>query len=99
MEAEQIVAEETLEEFFLPREGAEGFLVGPGDVPELGDDEIAAGVLEHARQQAEVIILDEHEGRPTVRLLDHRAGEQFVDLAISLPLARQEHGPGVGNVA
>ena len=82
VEAEQIVAQKAVDQFFLPGEGAEGFLVGPGDVPELGDDEIVAGLLEHARQQAEVVVLNEHEGRFAVRLFDDRPREQFIDLAI-----------------
>ena len=40
LEAQEVVAEEAVEELVLPGQGAEGLRVRPGDVPELGHDQV-----------------------------------------------------------
>ena len=99
VKAEQIAAEQTVEDLFLPRADAERFAVRPGDVPEVADDRIRAARLDHSRQQREVIVLHEHDGRRALDLLEHRLGELRVDARVLLPVGGVEDGPRVGDVA
>ena len=52
VKAEQVVAQQAVEQLFLPGEDAKRLAVGPGDVPELGDDQVGIALLEIARQQS-----------------------------------------------
>ena len=76
VEAEQIVAEHAVEHLFAPRENAEDLGVGPGDVPELGDDQLRVAVLEHARQQREMVVLDEDERGPIAGFVEDGFGRR-----------------------
>ncbi len=99
MEAEQVVPQQTIQKLFSPREGPKDLAVGPGDVPELGDDEAGMCVLEHPWEQAEVKVLDEDKGRLGPHFLEHRIREEPVDFAIVLPVSRVEPRTREGNVA
>ena len=99
LEAEQVVAQQAVEQLLLPGEGPHDLAVRPGDVPELRDDQAGIALLEHPGEQPEVVVLDEDQGRPVARLLDHRVGEQGVDLAVRLPVAVIEGRPREGDVA
>ena len=39
VEAEQVVAQQSVKQLFSPREGPEDLAIGPGNVPELGNDQ------------------------------------------------------------
>ena len=80
MKSQEVVAEQAVEQLFLPRKDAERLAVGPGNVPELGDDQVRIPLLEIARQESEVIILDEHKGRPAVGFLEDRVAESALTL-------------------
>ena len=99
VKAEKIVAQQSFEELFLPGENAKGLCVWPGNVPELRDDQILPAILQVFRQQPEVIVLDENDGRPVTGLLHHGVGEDLVDLAVSLPLPGIEVGSSESDVA
>ena len=58
VEAEQIVAEQPVEQMLQLRADEHRLARGPGDVPELPDQEIAARLAEHARQEREVEVVD-----------------------------------------
>src|SRR5262245_55884369 len=63
VEAKHVVAEQAVDELFVPGEGAEDLAVGPGNVPELGDDKSGIPLLQHSRKQGEMKVLDEDESR------------------------------------
>ena len=70
VEGQQIVAQQPVEDLVLPGADAEGFAVGPRNVPELHDDEVRPRVAEHPREQRKVIVLDEDDAglaRPALR--------------------------------
>ena len=99
VEADQVVAEQAVEQLLLPGEGAERLRVGPGDVPELGHGQGRVPPLEHPRQEPEMVVLDEDEGRPVAGLLEDRLGEQLVHLAVGPPVAGVEDRPREDDVA
>ena len=100
VEADQIRAEQAIQEFALPGADAESLRIGPGDVPEDGHARIRAALLDHSRQQREMVVLHEHHRTFLARdFFEHRIGEMFVDGAIRLPVARAEGGTRVGDVA
>ena len=76
MEADEVGAEHAVQHLALPGADGERLGIGPGNVPELGDDQVGIIVaLEHARQQAKVVILDEDERRCVIELGLKRAIE------------------------
>ena len=62
VEAEQVVAEQAVQDVFAPRADAERFAIRPRDVPELADGHVGPRFLDESRQQREVIVLHEHDG-------------------------------------
>jgi hypothetical protein len=61
-------------------------------VPELRDQEIGRVVLQHARQQPKVVVLNEYESRLAARFLKDGIGENPVHAAIAVPVALVEAG-------
>jgi hypothetical protein len=61
-------------------------------MPELRDDQIGIALLQHARQQCEVKVLNEYEGRLLADFFQDGAREQVIDLTVSLPVFRAEDG-------
>ena len=99
MEAEQIVAEQTVEHLGLPRHDAERLGIGPRDVPELTDDGIGPRRFHEPRQQRVVIVLHEHDRARAGNLLEHDVGKAPVDGDVLPPVALIEDRPRVGDVA
>ena len=99
VEPEQIAAEQTVEDLFLPRANAECFAVGPRDVPEVADDGIGTAPLDDPRQQREVIVLHEDDRRRAFDLVEHGLRKLRVDARILLPVRCVEDGSGVGDMA
>ena len=52
MKTQEVVAEQAVEQLFLPGKNAKRLAVGPGNVPELGDDQVGIALLEIARQES-----------------------------------------------
>ena len=94
MEAQQVIAEHAVEQLLLPGEDAKDLAIRPGDVPELGHDQVRIALLEVSGQQGEVVILDEDERRPIAGLLQDGVAEQGVDLAVHLPVLGMEDRAG-----
>ncbi len=85
MKSKEVVSKKSVQNLFLPRADAKHFGIRPGDVPELGHDEVlSTALLENARQQAEVIVLDEDKRGVVTCFVKHGVREDFVDPAISL---------------
>ena len=100
VEADQIRAEQAIQQLALPGADAEGFRIGPGDVPEDGHARIRTALLDHLREQREMVVLHEHDRAFFVRdFLEHGIGEMFVDGTIGFPVAGAEDGACVGDVA
>src|SRR6185436_20956095 len=68
VEREQVVAQQAVEQLALPGADPEDLGVGPGNVPELEDDGRREPLLDHARQQGEMVVLDEDERALRARL-------------------------------
>ena len=62
VEADEVSAEETIEELSLPGADTECLRIGPGDMPEDGDAGIGARILDEARQESEVVVLHKDDG-------------------------------------
>ena len=98
VKAEQVAAEQAVENLFLPRTDAERFAVRPRDVPEVADDRIGTLPLDDSGQQRKVIVLHEDDGRRAVDLFEHGVGELRVDARVLLPVGRVEDRPRVSDV-
>ena len=98
VKAEQIVAEQSVQDVLAPRADAKRLAVGPRNVPELADGHVRPRLLHEARQQREVIVLHEDDGAIVGHLLDHRIGEAAVHPHVLLPVGIVEFGTRVGDV-
>src|SRR5436190_22692398 len=99
MKSEQVIAKDAVQQFFLPWETSEHFASGPRNVPELGHHEVRIAVLDHAREQSEVEVLNENNGRAVSGFFDDSIGEDAVNLAVLLPVFRYESRASVSHVA
>ena len=99
VEAQHIVAQQAVQQLFLPGTDAEYLVVGPRDMPELPGNHVGVGVAEEARQQGQVVILDEYRRRAAVNLLKHLLGKGLVDRRVSPPIGLVEGGFDVSIVA
>ncbi len=98
VKAEQIVAEQPVQDVLAPRADAERLAVRPRNVPELAHRHVGPRFLHEARQQREVIVLHEHHRAIVAHFLDHRIGEAAVDAHVLLPVGLVELRPRVGDV-
>src|SRR5262245_36048374 len=96
---QQIVAEQSVEQLILPWANAENLAIRPGDVPELGHNQVGSGALQHPREERKVVVLYEDYGGITADFVEDGIGEFLVDAAIMVPVRRLEFGTGVGDVA
>jgi len=62
-------------------------------------DKLWIGILQNARQQREVIVLHKDERGSIASLLEHGLCEQFIDLAVGLPIFRIENRLSKSDVA
>ena len=100
VKAQQVVPQQTMQQLLAPRKGAEDLPVGPRNVPELPAHHPSVTALpEHARQQTEVIVLNEDQRPPIADLLHHSVGKDAVRRLISRPVLRTEFRPREGDVA
>ena len=99
VEAEDVAAEQPLEQLALPRTDAEGFGIRPRNVPEHDDRRARQPLANVARHEREVIVLHEHDRVLGLRLVDHGVGEAPVHQLVVLPVGAAEHGPHVRDVA
>ena len=100
VESDQIRSQHAVQQFALPRANPEGFRIGPRNVPEDGHARIRPAILDHPRQQCEVIILDQHDGLVfAAHLVQQDGGELAVHGAVLLPIDAAEDRPRVRDVA
>src|SRR5437867_2931679 len=86
VERQQVVAQQPVEDVVLPRAHAERFAIGPRDVPEVHDDEIRSRVAEQPRQEGEMIVLHEDDGRSALYFFQNGLGKLPVDRTILRPV-------------
>ncbi len=99
VERQQVVAEQPVEDGLLPRADAERLGVRPRDVPELAHHRVGPHLLDHPRQQREVVVLHEDNRLGVADFVEHGIGEAPVDLDVLAPVAVVEHRARVGDVA
>src|SRR5208282_4288928 len=59
MKTDAVCAQQSVDQLRLPRADAEGFRIGPGNVPEDGHTHAGTGTLDDLRQKSKVVILHE----------------------------------------
>src|SRR5262249_30968165 len=69
MKAQEIVAEQPVQQLFLPGKDSKRLTIRPWNVPKLCDDEVRVTVFQIARQEGEVVVLDKHKRGTIVRFL------------------------------
>ncbi len=98
MEAEDRAAEQSFEDLLAPRANAERFRIRPWNVPERDDRRLRQPLVNEARQQREVIVLDEHDRVVGLRLRTDGLREALVHVHVLLPVAGTEDGPHMRDV-
>jgi hypothetical protein len=99
VERQQIVPEQAVQDRVGPWADAEGLGIGPRNMPELTNDDVRTGVFDEAREQREMVILDEHDRRSAADLLEHGFSETPIDAAVRFPIALVELWTRVRDVA
>ena len=99
VKAQDVAAEQAVQQFDAPRADGERLGIGPGNVPEGDDRGLRQALADHPRQEREVIVLHQHHRVIAVRLLDHGVGELRVDRAVLLPVGGAKRRPHVRDVA
>ena len=100
VKANQVGAQQPVNEFTLPWANPEDFGVWPGDMPENRDAGVWANFLNHARNQCQVIVLRQKNRRIHVRhFLQNSIGEPLVNPLVLQPVLGTENRPGVRDVA
>jgi len=62
VKSQQIISQQTFQDFFSPRANSEGLRVGPWNMPEMGEDGIGNSVFDHPWEKREMIVLDKNKG-------------------------------------
>ena len=100
VKAEDAAAQQPVEQLLPPGADAERFGVRPGDVPEGDDRGRRQLLLDHPRQQGEVIVLDQDDRVGGRRLPAPRRGRTCrLTLDVLLPVRGAERRADVGDVA
>ncbi len=87
VETDQVGAQQPVQQFALPGADAERFRVRPRDVPEDRNPGIRPPLLDHARQQSEMIVLHKnHRVLSSGHLLQCGIGELAIHLLVLLPV-------------
>src|SRR4029079_10093365 len=85
--------EHAAQEFDPPGADAEDVRVRPGNVPEQEDAYVGPGGLDHARNEGELIVLDEDDRITGADRVEDGVGEPLVDADVGLPVGRSEDRP------
>ena len=100
VESDEVSSQKTVDEFALPRTDAEGFRIGPGNVPEDGDTRVRPRFFDHSWEQREVIVLHEKDGRfGAFHFREDGIGKPAVNLLVLKPVLRPKYGTRMRDVA
>src|ERR1700719_1280065 len=91
VKSNQICAEQPINQLALPGADAEGFRIGPRNMPENGHAHVWPLFLQHAWEQGKVIILNQNHRIRRIRdFLNRRCGKLAFDFLIKLPVSSAE---------
>ena len=100
MESDQVGAQQAVQQLPLPGADSKGLRIRPGNVPENRDARIGTLLLDHARQQREVIVLNQHHRILfSLDLLQQRVRELPIHGFVEFPVFGAESRASVGDVA
>ena len=99
VKAQDVRAQHVRQDLALPWAHAEGFGIGPGNVPEQRDGGFHAAITQQPGQQCEVEILDQDHGLGAGRFLRDHFREPGVDRLVVPPVFFAERRPHVRQVA
>src|SRR5258708_1350962 len=87
MKADQVRAEQSMEDLPLLRTNTEGFGIGPRDMPENRDPRVRPLFLDHAWSEREMVILNQHDRLRGVRhFLENGARDLLIDAPVLFPV-------------
>jgi hypothetical protein len=87
MEAEEVIAEQALQQFLAPGAGAVNLPGRPGNVPEVHEGEIRNALAQEGRTECQMVILEPDNCRPFPTLISDHRGKGSVDVPIVVPVA------------
>ena len=97
---DEIGAQQAIHQLALPGADAEGFRVGPGDVPENCHARVRPLFFDQPRQQRKVIVLNQNHGVGSVLdFLQHRRRELLVYILIVPPVGGAKNRTSMRDVA
>ena len=99
VKADKVGAKEAFDELALPGTNAEGFGIGPGNMPENGDTHVGARFLDHAGEKREVVVLNEEDRRGSAgHLVKNGVGKTAVDALVEKPVFGAKEWAGMRDV-
>ena len=98
VETDHRTAQQAGDDFLLPRADAEDFRVRPRNMPERDDGGVRQFIAQHARQQREVVVLDENDRIGALGLAGDGLSVTRIDALIFVPIAFAEVRPHEGHV-
>ena len=99
VETNQVGAQQAVQQFALPRADAKRFRVWPRDVPEDRNPGIRPLLLDHARQESEMIVLHQnHRLLSPGHFLHHGIRELAIHLLVLLPIGGAKERAGMRDV-
>ena len=96
---QQVIPQQSRHQLPLPRTNAENLRMRPGNMPELPGDDVRRRVADVLRQQCQMIILGQHNGRPPPDFIQYQVGELAIDRLISLPIPPVKNRLRIGVMA
>src|ERR1700723_2887867 len=100
VEADQIGAQQAIQQFALPRANSKRFRIRPRNVPEDSDTRVRALLFDEPWQKREMIILHQNHGRfRAAQFFDHDFREFFIYALILQPVIGTEKRARVRDVA
>src|ERR1700730_4013213 len=100
MKADQVGAQQSIEQFALPGAYSERLRVWPWNMPKNRHAGVRTFLLNEAGQQCEVIVLcQDHGVFDPIYFLQHYFGELLIDFLVVAPIAGAEGRPGISNMA
>jgi hypothetical protein len=99
VKADDVRAEQAVEQLDAPWADRERFRIGPRDVPERDDGGLRQALADQARQEGEVVVLHEDDRVVAHRFLHDGVRELRVDRAVLLPVRGAEQRAHVRDVA
>src|SRR5208283_4022708 len=99
VEADEVGAQQSIQQFPLPGADGKGFRCRPWDVPKNGYPRIRSFPLDHSGQQREMIVLYQDDGLlGTFHFFKQSVGEFAIDVLVLLPVVCAKDRTRVGDM-